>query len=92
LQKHKQMIDARGGWGCFRNLSAALKPIADKHRVGVANIGVRYVLDQSAMAGVIIDAGLGTAQHIADNARTFISPSTTPPALPLMRSSPNSAT
>ncbi len=71
LQKYKQMIDAWGGWSLFQELLVVLKRIADKHGVGVANVGTRYVLDRPAVAGVIIGARLGLTQHIADNARTF---------------------
>jgi aryl-alcohol dehydrogenase-like predicted oxidoreductase len=71
LQKYKQMIDAWGGWALFQELLAALKGVADKHGVSVANVGVRYVLDRPAVAGVIVGARLGVSQHIADNARTF---------------------
>jgi aryl-alcohol dehydrogenase-like predicted oxidoreductase len=71
LQKYKQMIDAWGGWALFQELLAALKSIADKHGVGIANVGTRYVLDRPAVAGVIVGARLGLAEHIADNARTF---------------------
>ncbi len=71
LQKYRQMIDAWGGWTLFQELLGALKPVADKHHTGIANIGVRYVLDQPAVAGVIVGTRLGVAQHIADNARTF---------------------
>jgi aryl-alcohol dehydrogenase-like predicted oxidoreductase len=71
LQKYKQMIDAWGGWALFQELLAALKRIADKHGVSIANVGVRYVLDRPAVAGVIVGARLGIAEHIADNARTF---------------------
>jgi aryl-alcohol dehydrogenase-like predicted oxidoreductase len=71
LQKYKQMIDAWGGWALFQELLAALKRIADKHGVGIANVGLRYVLDRPAVAGVIVGARLGIAEHIADNARTF---------------------
>ena len=65
------MIDAWGGWALFQELLAVLKPIADKHGVSIATIGARYVLDRPAVAGVIIGARLGIAEHIADNARTF---------------------
>ncbi len=51
LQKYKNMIDAWGGWALFQELLAVLKPIADKYRVGIANLGMRYVLDQPAVAG-----------------------------------------
>jgi len=71
LRKYKNMIDAWGGWPLFQELLAVLKQIADKHRVSIANIGIRYILDRPAVAGVIVGARLGVAQHIADNARVF---------------------
>jgi aryl-alcohol dehydrogenase-like predicted oxidoreductase len=71
LQKYKNMIDAWGGWTLFQELLAVLKDIADKHRASVANVGVRYVLDRPSVAGVIVGARLGVAQHLADNARVF---------------------
>lgn len=71
LQKYKNMIDAWGGWTLFQELLGVLKQIADKHRVSVANIGVRYVLDRPTVAGVIVGARLGVAQHVAENTRVF---------------------
>ena len=71
LQKYKQMIDAWGGWALFQELLMALKKVADKHGASIANIATRYVLDRRAVAGVIIGARLGVAEHIADNARSF---------------------
>lgn len=71
LHKYKNMIDAWGGWALFQELLAVLKQIADKHRVSVANVGIRYILDRPAVAGVIIGARLGVEQHIADNAQVF---------------------
>jgi aryl-alcohol dehydrogenase-like predicted oxidoreductase len=71
LQKYKNMIDGWGGWVLFQELLAALKLVADKHGVGIASIGARYVLDRPAVAGVIIGARLGIAEHIVDNARIF---------------------
>jgi aryl-alcohol dehydrogenase-like predicted oxidoreductase len=71
LRKYKNMVDAWGGWALFQELLATLRWIADKHKVSIANVGVRYVLDRPAVAGVIVGARLGVAQHIADNARVF---------------------
>ena len=71
LQKYKNMIDAWGGWALFQELLGVLRDIAGKHQVGIANVGVRYVLDRPAVAGVIVGARLGVAEHIADNARVF---------------------
>jgi aryl-alcohol dehydrogenase-like predicted oxidoreductase len=71
LQKYKNMIDAWGGWTLFQELLALLKGIADKHGTGISNVGMRYVLDRPAVAGIIIGARLGVARHINDNIRTF---------------------
>jgi aryl-alcohol dehydrogenase-like predicted oxidoreductase len=71
LQKYKRMIDAWGGWVLFQELLATLKQIADKGQVSIANVGVRYILDRPGVAGAIVGARLGRAQHIADNARVF---------------------
>ena len=71
LQKYKNMINAWGGWTLFQELLAVLKQSADKHRVTIANVGVRYILDRPAVAGVIVGARLGVAQHIAENTRVF---------------------
>jgi aryl-alcohol dehydrogenase-like predicted oxidoreductase len=71
LQKYKNMIDAWGGWALFQRLLAALRRVAQKHGASIANIGTRVILDRPAVAGVIIGARLGIAEHIADNARVF---------------------
>jgi aryl-alcohol dehydrogenase-like predicted oxidoreductase len=71
LQKYSNIIDAWGGWALFQELLGVLKPIAVQHQVSIANVGVRYILDRPAVAGVIVGTRLGVAQHIADNARIF---------------------
>lgn len=71
LRKYKQMIDAWGGWALFQELLTALRAIADKHEVSIANVAVRWVLDQPAVAGVIAGVRLGLSDNRADNARAF---------------------
>jgi len=71
LQKYKHMIDLWGGWELFQELLVLLERIADKHNVSIANVGVRYVLERPAVAGVIIGTRLGLAEHMADNQRVF---------------------
>jgi aryl-alcohol dehydrogenase-like predicted oxidoreductase len=71
LRKYKQMVDTWGGWGLFQELLSALKHVADKHRVSIANIAVRYILDRPAVAGVIVGTRLGVAEHREDNTRSF---------------------
>jgi aryl-alcohol dehydrogenase-like predicted oxidoreductase len=65
------MIDVWGGWELFQSLLSALQLIAQKHGVSIANIAVRYILDQPAVAGVIVGARLGVSDHLQDNARVF---------------------
>jgi aryl-alcohol dehydrogenase-like predicted oxidoreductase len=71
LRKYKHMVDVWGGWPLFQELLTALQQIANKHRVSIANIGINYILDRPAVAGVIVGARLGVAQHVTDNARVF---------------------
>ena len=71
LRKYKQMIGAWGGWGLFQELLSALRGVADKQDATIANVAVRYILDRPAVAGVIVGARLGVAEHIEDNARVF---------------------
>ena len=71
LRKYKQMIDAWGGWGLFQQLLTTLRSVADRHDATIANVAVRYILDRPAVAGVIVGARLGVAEHIAETARVF---------------------
>ncbi|MBE9033833.1 aldo/keto reductase [aff. Roholtiella sp. LEGE 12411] len=71
LRKYKNMVDAWGGWQLFQELLAILKEIADKHQVSISNVGVRYILDQPSVGGVIVGARLGVSEHIEDNAKVF---------------------
>ncbi len=71
LRKYKNMIDSWGGWGLFQELLSTLKEIADKHRVSISNVAVRYILDKPTVGGVIVGARLGISEHIEDNARVF---------------------
>jgi len=45
----------------------ALKNIADKHQVSVANVASRYVLENKAVAAVIVGARLGLSNHVSNN-------------------------
>jgi len=69
LMKYRRFIAAAGGWEPFQRALEAVKAVADKHGVSMANVACRYVLDQPAVAGVIIGARLGRSEHIDDNAR-----------------------
>ena len=71
LQKYKNMIDSWGGWSLFQKLLETLREIGKKHNASIANIATRFVLDQPAVAGVIIGARLGISEHREDNLKTF---------------------
>jgi aryl-alcohol dehydrogenase-like predicted oxidoreductase len=71
LRKYKNMINAWGNWQLFQELLTVLKAIADSYHVTIPNVAVRYVLEQKAVAGAIIGARLGVAEHIQENARIF---------------------
>jgi enamine deaminase RidA (YjgF/YER057c/UK114 family) len=69
--KYKRFIDSAGGWEKFQSLLKTLQIIAQKHGVGIANIASKYIMDQAAVAGVIIGARLGQSEHIAENEKLF---------------------
>lgn len=71
LQKYKNMIDVWGGWQLFQELLSVLDAIAKKHDSSIANVAARFVLDRPQVAGAIIGARLGIANHRKDNAHTF---------------------
>ena len=71
LRKYKQMIDAWGGWALFQELLQAVNLVAERHGVSIANVAVRALLDQPAVAGVIVGARLGVAEHMVENGRVF---------------------
>jgi aryl-alcohol dehydrogenase-like predicted oxidoreductase len=71
LQKYKNMIDVWGGWQLFQGLLSVINSIAEKHNCSIANIATRFVLDKPQVAGVIVGARLGIAEHREDNAKVF---------------------
>ena len=71
LQKYKRMIDRWGDWNLFQKLLNTLNFIAEKHDVSIANVAVRYVLDNPVVAGAIIGVRLGISDHIEENLNVF---------------------
>lgn len=56
LTKYKLIIDEFGGWDLFQELLVCLKAAADKHKVGIAEVAIKYVLQKQLVAGVIVGA------------------------------------
>ena len=69
--KYKRFIDAAGGWSGFQGILSAASEIAGKHGVSVANVATRWVLEQDAVAGIIVGARIGETEHIDDNRKLF---------------------
>jgi aryl-alcohol dehydrogenase-like predicted oxidoreductase/enamine deaminase RidA (YjgF/YER057c/UK114 family) len=69
--KYGRFIRAAGGWEVLQRLLRALAVVAERHGVSIANVASRYILEQPAVAGVIIGARLGQSAHVEDNRRLF---------------------
>jgi aryl-alcohol dehydrogenase-like predicted oxidoreductase len=69
LVKYRLIIEEFGGWGSFQELLGAVKRVADKHGVSVANVAARWTLERPQVAGVIV--GARTAEHVRSNLATF---------------------
>lgn len=69
--KYRRFIDAIGGWDVLQTLLAALARVAAKHGVSIANVATRWVLEQPAVAAVIVGVRPGEQEHRSDNLRLF---------------------
>jgi aryl-alcohol dehydrogenase-like predicted oxidoreductase len=66
LIKYKLIIDDFGGWELFQQLLLTLERIAVKHRVDIATVASRAVLDWDHVAAIII--GATNASHLGAHA------------------------
>jgi len=69
--KYRRFIQAIGGWAALQAILSAAHDVAKKHRVSIANVATRWILDQPAVAAVIVGARLGEREHRRDNLRSF---------------------
>ena len=69
LVKYRLMIDELGGWDRFQDLLGTLARIASRHGVSIANVAVRWTLEQAGVAAAIV--GAFDAGHLHDNLRVF---------------------
>jgi aryl-alcohol dehydrogenase-like predicted oxidoreductase len=65
LTKYKLIIDEFGGWSLFQELLAALRRVADRHRLDVATVASSAVLARPGVAAVIV--GATSRAHLAQN-------------------------
>ena len=69
LTKYKLIIDDFGGWGLFQELLGTFHRIAGKHGRSIAQIALRWVLEQPNVAAAIV--GATSARHLAENVAVF---------------------
>ena len=85
--KYRRFIDQAGGWDRFQGLLRAVDRVATRLSdanpsetsglggptagVSMANVACRYVLEQPAVAAIIVGARLGETSHIEDNLNLF---------------------
>jgi len=62
LTKYRLIIEDFGGWDLFQQLLQTLDAIGREHGVSLSVIALRYMLDQPAVASVIV--GARSADHI----------------------------
>jgi len=69
--KYRRFIEAIGGWGALQGVLRAAQRIGAKHGASIANVATRWVLEQPAVAAVIVGARLTEREHRADNLKLF---------------------
>jgi aryl-alcohol dehydrogenase-like predicted oxidoreductase/enamine deaminase RidA (YjgF/YER057c/UK114 family) len=69
--KYRRFIEAVGGWGALQGVLRAARRIGAKHGASIANVATRWVLEQPAVAAVIVGARLTEREHRADNLKLF---------------------
>ena len=57
LQKYRLIITEAGGWDRFQELLRVLVDVARKHGVTISTVAARWVLDQPAVAAIILGTG-----------------------------------
>jgi len=65
--KYQRFIRAVGGWSVYQHLLQTLDVIAKRHNLSIANVAARWVLQQEAVAGVIVGARLTEHAHRSSN-------------------------
>ncbi len=71
LRKYLRWIHLWGGWRLFQELLEVLDHIAAKHTVPLSAVAMRWVLEQSAVAAVVVGVRMGYRDHLRDNQMLF---------------------
>lgn len=63
-EKYSRIIDTVGGWDFLQHLLKTLDTIAQAHKVTIASVATRYVLEQRSVAAAIV--GAHSVEQIAE--------------------------
>jgi aryl-alcohol dehydrogenase-like predicted oxidoreductase len=69
LIKYKLIVDEFGGWNLLQELLRTLDEIAHRHRVSIAAVAERWVLDRPGVAAIIV--GARYADHLDEDLKAF---------------------
>ena len=69
--KYQRFVNAVGGWDVLQGVLGTLNEIAEHHQVSIANVATRWVLQQQAVAGVIVGARLTEREHCESNRKVL---------------------
>ena len=69
--KYWRFVQAAGGWDAFQHVLECLARVSKRHKVSIANVACRYVLDLPAVGAIIIGARVGVEEHIQDNLKVL---------------------
>ena len=69
--KYVRFVREAGGWDRLQELLVVVDRVAERLGVSMAGVACRYVLEQPAVASVIVGARLGERSHAEDNPRFF---------------------
>jgi len=69
LRKYKLIIDDFGGWFLFQDLLRVLRAVADRHGATIAQIAMRWSLDQPGLTAIM--AGTTSSARLGEWLRVF---------------------
>lgn len=70
-RKYKRFIEAGGGWEGFQSVLRTLADVAARRNVSIPLVATRWILDNPAVAGVIVGARLGEREYVEENLKVF---------------------
>lgn len=69
--KYGRFIRAAGGWEAFQLLLRKLDEVAVKHGVAIPLVAERAILDNEAVAAIVVGARLTKSEHVEETGRLF---------------------